>query len=159
MLYKGTSLVQELRAWMRMPITLVMVVGAVVLGAAAFYYLSRTGNAGTPLPGEAAFRSMLENTFGVRPRNKEFLFAHPLFIVGIFAALRYRWALYAMIVAVIGQLSMVDTFAHIHTPAVLSLIRGLLGLGLGLIFGLLALLVWYILERCWEKWSPRLLKP
>lgn len=159
MLYKGTNLVQELRTWMRMPITLVMVVGAVVLGAAAFYYLSRTGNAGTPLPGEAAFRSILENTFGVRPRNKEFLFAHPLFIVGIFAALRYRWALYAMIVAVIGQLSMVDTFAHIHTPAVLSLIRGLLGLGLGLIFGLLALLVWYILERCWEKWSPRLLKP
>ncbi|GAA0137609.1 hypothetical protein YSY43_44500 [Paenibacillus sp. YSY-4.3] len=159
MLYKGTNLVQELRAWVRMPITLVMVVGAVVLGAAAFYYLSRTGNAGTPLPGEAAFRSMLENTFGVRPRNKEFLFAHPLFIVGIFAAFRYRWALYTMIIAVIGQLSMVDTFAHIHTPAVLSLIRGVLGLGLGLIFGLLALLVWYILERCWEKWSPRLLKP
>lgn len=159
MLYKGTNLVQELRAWMRMPITLVMVVGAVVLGAAAFYYLSRTGNAGTPLPGEAAFRSILENTFGVRPRNKEFLLAHPLFIVGIFAAFRYRWALYTMIIAVIGQLSMVDTFAHIHTPAVLSLIRGLLGLGLGLIFGLLAALVWYILERCWEKWSPRLLKP
>ncbi|AZK45886.1 DUF5693 family protein [Paenibacillus lentus] len=159
MFYKGTSLVQELRAWMRLPITLVMVVAAVVLGAAAFYYLSRTGNAGTPLPGEAEFRAMLENTFGVRPRNKEFLLAHPLFIVGIFAAFRYRWASYAMIVAVIGQLSMVDTFAHIHTPAVLSLIRSVLGLGLGLIFGLLAALVWYILERCWEKWSPRLLKP
>ncbi|MNJ30716.1 DUF5693 family protein [Paenibacillus fonticola] len=158
MLYKGTSLVEELRAWMRMPITLVMVVGAVVFGAAAFYYLSRTGNAGTLLPGEAVFRSVLENTVGVRPRNKEFLFAHPLFIVGVFAAFRYRWALYALIIAVIGQLSMVDTFAHIHTPAVLSLIRGVLGLGLGLIVGLLAVLVWYILERCWKKWSPRLLK-
>ncbi|MMZ62913.1 hypothetical protein D1872_251410 [compost metagenome] len=64
-----------------------------------------------------------------------------------------------MIVAVMGQLSMVDTFAHIHTPAVLSLIRGLLGLGLGLLVGLIAILIWHIIERCWDKWSPRLLKP
>lgn len=158
-LYQGSSVWQELRNWLRTPITLVWVVAAAILGVMALYYLSRTGNAGTLLPGEAAFRSFLENTFGVRPRNKEFLLAHPLFIVGIFAAFRYRWALYAMIIAVMGQLSMVDTFAHIHTPAVLSLIRGVLGLGLGLIVGLIAVLVWHIIERCWDKWSPRLLKP
>lgn len=158
-LYQGSSVWQELRNWLRMPITLIWVVAAAVLGVAALYYLSRTGNAGTLLPGEAWFRSFLENTFGVRPRNKEFLLAHPLFIVGIFAAFRYRWALYAMVIAVMGQLSMVDTFAHIHTPAVLSLIRGVLGLGLGLIVGLIAVLIWHIIERCWDKWSPRLLKP
>lgn len=158
-LYQGNSVWEELRNWLRTPITLLWVVVAAVLGVMALYYLSRTGNAGTLLPGEAAFRSFLENTFGVRPRNKEFLLAHPLFIVGIFAAFRYRWALYAMIIAVMGQLSMVDTFAHIHTPAVLSLIRGVLGLGLGLIVGLIAVLVWHIIERCWDKWSPRLLKP
>lgn len=158
-LYQGNSVWEELRNWLRTPITLLWVVVAAVLGVMALYYLSRTGNAGTLLPGEATFRSFLENTFGVRPRNKEFLLAHPLFIVGIFAAFRYRWALYAMIIAVMGQLSMVDTFAHIHTPAVLSLIRGVLGLGLGLIVGLIAVLVWHIIERCWDKWSPRLLKP
>ncbi|MEF2968048.1 DUF5693 family protein [Paenibacillus sp. M1] len=158
-LYQGTSVWQELRNWLRMPITLVWVVAAGILGVVALYYLSRTGNAGTLLPGEAAFRSFLENTFGVRPRNKEFLLAHPLFIVAVFAAFRYRWALYAMVIAVMGQLSMVDTFAHIHTPAALSLIRGGLGLALGLIVGLIAVLVWHIIERCWDKWSPRLLKP
>jgi len=158
-LYQGSSVWQELRNWMRMPITLVWVVAAGVLGVIALYYMSRTGNAGTLLPGEAQFRSFLENTFGVRPRNKEFLLAHPLFLAGVFAAFRYRWAIYAMIVAVMGQLSMVDTFAHIHTPAVLSLIRGLLGLGLGLLVGLIAVLIWHIIERCWDKWSPRLLKP
>lgn len=142
-----------------MRITVLWVVVAAVLGVAALYYLSRTGNSGTLLPGEAAFRSFLENTFGVRPRNKEFLLAHPLFIVGLFAAFRYRWAMFAMIIAVMGQLSMVDTFAHIHTPAVLSLIRDVLGLGLGLVIGLIAVLVWQIIERCWDKWSPRLLKP
>ncbi|MFD1179560.1 DUF5693 family protein [Paenibacillus puldeungensis] len=157
-LYLGDSVFQELRNWMKMPITLIWVVAFAVLGVAALYYLSRTGNSGTLLPGEAAFRSFLENTFGVRPRNKEFLLAHPLFIVGIFAAFRYRWALYAMVIAVMGQLSMVDTFAHIHTPAVLSLIRGVLGLGLGLVVGLIAVLIWQIIERCWDKWSPRLLK-
>lgn len=157
-LYQGTSIWQELRNWLKMPITLLWVAVAGVLGVLALYYLSRTGNAGTLLPGEALFRSFLENTFGVRPRNKEFLLAHPLFLVGIFAAFRYRWAMYAMIIAVMGQLSMVDTFAHIHTPAVLSLIRGVLGLGLGLIVGLIAIVVWHIIERCWDRWSPKLLK-
>lgn len=157
-LYRGNSVWEELRKWLRMPITVLWVAVAAVLGVAALYYLSRTGNAGTLLPGEAAFRSFLENTFGVRPRNKEFLLAHPLFIVGLFAAFRYRWAMFAMIIAVMGQLSMVDTFAHIHTPAVLSLIRDVLGLGLGLVIGLIAVLVWQIIERCWDKWSPRLLK-
>lgn len=157
-LYRGNSVWEELRKWLSMPITVLWVVVAAVLGVAALYYLSRTGNAGTLLPGEAAFRSFLENTFGVRPRNKEFLLAHPLFIVGLFAAFRYRWAMFAMIIAVMGQLSMVDTFAHIHTPAALSLIRGVLGMGLGLVVGLIAVLVWQIIERCWDKWSPRLLK-
>jgi len=158
-LYQGESVWKELNRWLKMRITLLWVVVAAVLGVVGLYYLSRTGNAGSLLPGEATFRSVLENTFGVRPRNKEFLLAHPLFLVGIFAAFRYRWALYAMVIAVMGQLSMVDTFAHIHTPAVLSLIRGLLGLGLGLIVGLIAIVIWHIIERCWDKWSPRLLKP
>lgn len=157
-LYQGASVWQELQKWLRTPITLLWVVVAGVLGVAALYYLSRTGNSGTLLPGEAVFRSFLENTFGVRPRNKEFLLAHPLFLVGIFAAFRYRWAIYAMIIAVMGQLSMVDTFAHIHTPATLSLIRGVLGLGIGLIVGLIAILIWHIIERCWDKWSPGLQK-
>jgi hypothetical protein len=157
-LYLGKSVWQELQNWLKTPITLLWVVLFVVLAGVAYFYLSRTGNGGTLLPGEAQLRSFLENNFGVRPRNKEFLFAHPVFLAGVFAAFRYRKALYAMIIVVIGQLSMVDTFAHIHTPMVLSLIRGVLGLGLGLIVGFILLLVWYIVERCWDRWSPRLLK-
>lgn len=155
-LYQGKSVLSELRRWLRMPITLLWVGIAVVVGAAGLYYLSRTGNSGSLLPGEATFRAFLENSIGVRPRNKEFLFAHPLFIVGVFACLRYPKLLYVMIIAVIGQLSMVDTFAHIHSPAVISLIRGLLGMGFGLIVGLIFVAVWQILERCWIKWWPLL---
>jgi len=104
------------------------------------------------------FRNALESLLGVRPRNKEFLMAHPLFIVGVFIAAKYRHAIYIMIIACIGQLSMVDTFAHIHSPVHISLIRGLLGMGLGLILGLVAVIVWQILERCWKKWLPLLRK-
>ncbi|AWB46259.1 hypothetical protein DCC85_20220 [Paenibacillus sp. CAA11] len=157
-LYQGKSVYHELRRWLSMPITLLWVAVAVVIGAAGVYYLSRTGNAGTLLPGEAAFRAFLEENIGVRPRNKEFLFAHPLFIAGVFVAFRYPKVIYVMIIAAIGQLSMVDTFAHIHTPVLISLIRGLLGLGFGLIIGIIAIGVWQIIERCWKKWSPLLLK-
>ncbi|GIP21785.1 DUF5693 family protein [Paenibacillus sp. J22TS3] len=157
-LYQGKSVFSELRRWLRMPITLLWVACAVVLAGVGYYYLSRTGNSGSLLPGEAQFRSFLENTIGVRPRNKEFLILHPLFIVGVFASLRYPKIIYALIIATIGQLSMVDTFAHIHSPAMISLIRGLLGMGFGIIIGLIAVGVWIIIERCWKKWSPRLLQ-
>lgn len=100
-------------------------------------------------------RTFLENTFHVRPRNKE-IAMHPLFLLGIFLSIRYRNAVYIMIFAVIGQLSMVDTFAHIHSPMKISLARDLLGLGIGFILGLIAIVVWQIAEGCWKKWSPRL---
>ncbi|MNV16232.1 hypothetical protein D3C71_1069870 [compost metagenome] len=78
--------------------------------------------------------------------------------MGVFAALRFPKLIYVLIIASIGQLSMVDTFAHIHSPVLISLIRGLLGMGFGIIIGLIAVGVWIIIERCWTQWSPRLLK-
>lgn len=154
--YRGASIREEFSKLLRTPITVLWVVVLAVIGAAGMYYLSRTGNAGTVSNTELVFRNFLENTFGVRPRNKEFLMAHPLFIAGSFLALKYRKAIYLLIVAAIGQASMVDTFAHIHSPAALSLSRGLLGLGLGLVLGIIAIAMWQVLEGCWKKWSPQL---
>ncbi|KJB88563.1 hypothetical protein AZ66_06720 [Paenibacillus sp. E194] len=155
-LYRGDSVVKEANRWLKMPVTVLMVVAAGVAGVVGMYYLSRTGNAGNVSSLEKSFRSLLENTLGVRPRNKEFLMAHPLFLIAAFAAYRYRIALYAFIIAVIGQLSMVDTFAHIHTPIIMSTIRTLLGLGLGLVIGIIGIFVWTIIERCWDAWRPKL---
>lgn len=158
LMYRGDFVLNKTGKLLRTPITLAMVLAAVVLGAVGMYYLSRTGNSGNVTPLEMAFRTFLENTVGVRPRNKEFLLAHPLLILGAFLAFKYRNAAFIMIIAVIGQLSMVDTFAHIHSPILISLIRGLLGLGLGLIIGIIAVLVWQIAEGCWKRWSPLLKK-
>lgn len=158
LLYRGEFALNKTGKLLRTPITFAMVIAAGVLGIIGLYYLSRTGNSGTASSYELAFRNFMENTFGVRPRSKEFLLAHPLFILGGFLALKYRNAIYLMIVAVIGQLSMVDTFAHIHSPVLISLVRGLLGIGLGFILGLIAVLVWQIAERCWKRWLPLLKK-
>lgn len=152
----GSISVKQVKDMLRMPINILMVILALVAAAVGYYYLSRTGNAGSVTPFEMFLRTTLEDTFGVRPRFKEFVLGHPLFIVGVFAALKYRKVIFVLIIATMGQLSMVDTFAHIHTPAVLSLIRGVMGLGLGLILGIIAVGVWQVAEGCWKKWSPLL---
>ncbi len=155
-LYRGGNLRQKLSTILRSRITVMGVIVMGIIGVLGLYYLSRTGNAGSVTALEMSFRTFMENTFGVRPRNKEFLMAHPLLILGAFLSIKYRNAIYIMIIAVIGQLSMVDTFAHIHTPLKISLIRNLLGLGLGLVIGIMAIVVWQIAEGCWKRWSPRL---
>jgi hypothetical protein len=156
LLYRGEFAFNKTGKLLRTPITLAMVMAAGVLGILGLYYLSRTGNAGSVSSLEMSFRTFLENTVHVRPRNKEFLLAHPLFILGAFMAFKYRNAAFIMIIAVIGQLSMVDTFAHIHSPFVISLIRGLLGLGFGAVIGVIAVIAWQIAEGCWKRWSPLL---
>lgn len=144
---------------LRTPITLAWVIAAGILGIVGLYYLSRTGNAGTVSSLEMTFRTFLENTFGVRPRNKEFILAHPLMLLGLFLSFRYRHAAYLLIIGAMGQLSMVGTFTHIHSPIYISAVRGLLGLVLGVILGLLAVLAWQIAERIWKRWSHQIKQP
>ncbi|MUG68066.1 MULTISPECIES: DUF5693 family protein [Paenibacillus] len=158
-LYRGSSAgstFAAIRKLLQTPITLVWIIGAGVVGIVGMYYLSRTGNAGTVSSIEMAFRSFLENTFGVRPRNKEFLLAHPLMVLGLFLSFKYRYGVYLLIIGVMGQLSMVGTFTHIHTPLDISAIRVVLGLVLGLLIGLIAVGVWQVAERIWKQWSPQL---
>jgi len=131
-----------------------LVVAAVAVGA-LFYYLTRTGNEGQASTLEKLFRSFLENTLGVRPRTKEFLVSHPLFLLAGYLCVRYRSAVYMLIFGVIGQLSLVDTFAHLHTPVHISAIRIGYGLIFGILIGLVLIAVWEILVRSWKKWTPR----
>jgi len=149
----GTTVVGNAKKILSMPLTVLWIAGIGVLGAVGYYYLSRTGNSGQATGLELQFRSLMENTFGVRPRIKEFMLGHPLFFAGIFLALRYRWAMVLLIGGTIGQLSIVDTFAHIHTPFLLSLIRDLLGLGIGVIIGFVIIGLWQVAEKLWRKWA------
>ncbi len=128
-------------------------VGLVGLAAAALYLL-RSGNEGAPVSGaEQAMRQFLENLLLARPRTKEFLVGHPALVLGLVFAGREGWqrrlAPWLFVVGAIGQLSMVNTFSHIHSPLDMSLLRTAYGLLFGLLLGLVAAAVtaWPALRR------------
>lgn len=158
LLYNSQMSVGRLRALLSKPITLTWIILACIIGIIGYYYLSRTGNSGQVSSVELVIRHFLESTFGVRPRFKEFLLAHPLLLLGLFLSLRYRAAWLLIIIGSIGQLSMVDTFAHLHTPLYISLIRVLLGLGTGMVIGCILILAWQVVEGAIRKWAPAIIR-
>ena len=123
-----------------------------ILVVAAVIYVARTGNTTAELSGiESAMRNMLNDYLGVRPRSKEFLIGYPLTLVMFYyGATRGKWFL--SIPAVIGQVSLVNTYAHIHTALVMSLRRSLNGLVLGIILGIVAIVVIELALKLWKKY-------
>ena len=89
-------------------------------------------------------RRFLENIMYARPREKEFLVGHPAFFLMVAAVYR-RWPqvlhFFLVIASVIGLGSMVETFAHIRTPFLMSFIRGINGWLTGLVVGILLIAV------------------
>ena len=102
------------------------------LGSAVFmllvfaYYMYRTGNSTTTSARELAFRNFLENTLIARPRTKEMIVGWPMLMLFIWS-LRRRMKFLPMIFGTgmtIGLVSVVNTFLHIRTPFLLSLLLG-----------------------------------
>ena len=117
-------------------------VAGVVIGAIGFMLL-RSGNSGIQIDPELVLREQLEDLFSIRPRTKEFLIGFPALVLGIVAASRSRhgWWLYA--VAAIATGSAINTFAHFHSPLIISTLRTVYGWGLGFVLGLILLgIVW-----------------
>lgn len=98
------------------------------LGLVAVIYIGRTGNFPLlPVPAwELTVRSLLEKILYVRPRFKEFLIGHPLFIFALYLGARKRKELYfypLLMLASVGVITTVNTFSHLHTPVMISLLR------------------------------------
>lgn len=116
------------------------------LAFAAMIFVGRSGHeSGAPVPGiEVAMRRFLETVMYARPREKEFLIGHPAFFIMV-AALYRKWPqlvhFLAVIAASIGVGSMVETFAHIRTPFLMSFVRGLNGWMTGLVIGCVLIVV------------------
>ncbi len=140
------------------PITVktLLLFGAMVF--AAWVFVGRSGHtAGVPVPAlELKLRSMLEQLMYVRPRGKEFLIGHPAFLLAIMAIYRQwpRLLQYLLIVAAtIAQGSLVETFAHLRTPVLMSTIRGIDGLLLGAVVGTAAVVVVYVMQAAITRWG------
>jgi hypothetical protein len=145
----------RLRAWARQPLLLEYGIAVVLIGLAAVFALGRTGNAGLPALGalELKTRVLLQHLVVARPRTKEFLLGHP-FLVLAFAlpalGLR-RWVLPAAVIGAIGQVGLVNSFSHVHTPLVYVLLRTVYALVFGSVIGavLVGLVLW---SR--RRWPP-----
>jgi hypothetical protein len=102
-------------------------------------WMARTGNE----PGvgvsdlELKFRALLEQALVARPRTKEFVVGHPAFLLAGFLAVKGHpaWAVPLILLGMVGQTSMLNTFCHIHTPLALSVLRTFNGLWLGVLIG------------------------
>lgn len=118
----------------------------VLVALAAFLIIvARTGNdSGVGASGvEMKLRGLLDRVFPVRPRTKELLVGHPAFVLALawWWRGRRRLAIPAFVVGCIGQVSLLNTFCHIHTPLIVSVWHGALGLVLGGLLGVAAFLL------------------
>lgn len=122
-------------------------VGA-VLGLAVLYYITRSGNFPIlPVSSlELKMRTALEQLLFARPRNKEFLIAYPSLILAatlLWSGWR-RWVWLLLVAASTGAVSVVNSFEHVRTPWLMSLLRGVNGLWVGVLVGTVATLVLYL---------------
>ena len=132
----GEGAVEQLRRLMDRKITVRMLAALFVALIAGVVFIARSGhNMGMPVSGlELRFRAFLEQAMYARPRSKELLIGHPAFMLAAFVWAR-KWpamVFFALVMAAtIGQGSMVETFAHMRTPVMMSFARGVGGIVLG----------------------------
>jgi hypothetical protein len=130
--------------WVHMALLLVVCLAFLLL-------LVRTGNEPpTSVPGwEMQVRNLLDQWLPERPRTKEVLLGHPALMLTLWCVFRRRerfLPLLAML-ATVGQVSIVNTFAHLHTPIEVSVKRVLVGVVLGLVLGGILFLIASLGER------------
>jgi hypothetical protein len=105
----------------------------IALGALGIVLLRSGNEGGLPVfDAETMFRGALEQALVIRPRSKELL-GHPLLVLFLLSLpWRNRLTLLLGLAALLGQVSILNTFCHLHTPLAVTLTR----VGLGIMFGL-----------------------
>ncbi|EGO62312.1 hypothetical protein ALO_19097 [Acetonema longum DSM 6540] len=140
----------QVRKMLDYPISLKLLLLFAMGALAGYIFIGRSGHtAGVTVPAiELKIRAFLERVMYARPREKEFLIGHPAFLLSVFA-LYHRWPqllhFCLVIGATIGQASMVQTFAHLRTPVLMSLYRGADGIVLGAALAVAAVVVMQVL--------------
>lgn len=125
------------------------------LGAlAALIMILRSGNFGLPVPGfEKLARSLLDNALFIRPRTKEFLIGYPALVIALIMYLRgeNKWLWLVIAVGALAPVSMINSFCHVHTPLLLTIVRSCIGLILGILFGLVYYMIYQACSRMYRS--------
>lgn len=158
---EGRSVTARLRGFFSEPVRVWHAVAILVGIVALALLLARSGN--DPGVGvselELRFRSLLDRVVGVRPRTKEFLIGHPALLLSLAMAARPQWRLWALpllLVGIIGQVGMLNSFCHLHSPLKVTLLRTLNGLWTGGLLGILLVVVWQWLSAPVRPWAGAL---
>jgi hypothetical protein len=127
---------------------LAFLTGAVVI---AFYFL-RSGNQARQLVPtfEWRIREFLENLLVARPRSKEIFLGYPALFFSLYFFKKYGRSSWFWVLALLGGLvpvSIIDSFAHAHTPVLFTLWRVFNGFWLGILIYLFYLVVWRIIRQ------------
>jgi len=147
------GVLEQLKQMMNLPVKVKTLLALFAVLVAGVIFVARSGHTmGMPVSSlELRFRAFLEQAMYARPRSKELLIGHPAFMLAALAWYR-KWPtmlLFALVmVATIGQGSMVETFAHMRTPVFMSFVRGIGGIVLGGLLGAAAMVaveVWQYL--------------
>ncbi len=141
MIYKHHEFsLKETEKWIKKPITYGAIFILVVLALMMLVYIMKSGNSGQVSALEIKIRQLLTNILGVRPRTKEFLIGYPvLMLITYYGYRKFHWPL--LILATVGPISLVNTYTHLHTPVVISLIRSVYGLVIGMVIGMIAIII------------------
>ncbi len=139
----GHGFTASIRDLLMEPLRIWHVLALAVVALGGLVYILRTGNfyLGLPIPQfDEGMRRFLEGLLVFRPRTKEFLIGHPALLLAATLALSgyFRLSLPLVLIGCIGQISMVNTFSHIHTPIMATLQRTFYGLVLG---GIIAIVI------------------
>jgi hypothetical protein len=124
-------------------VSLLTVGGGAVLLAGLAVLIARSGNFVLPVPAfEKYFRNFLEALLFIRPRTKEFLLGYPFLFAAAYFYFRNenKWLWLLLAVGVVAPVSVFNSFSHIHTPVMISLIRTFNGLVLGVVLGFIVTL-------------------
>jgi len=125
---------------------------ALVLMGALALLMMRTGNDNPEvvLDIELRIRQILRDLLGVRPRTTEFFIGHPLMLVMLYYG--YKFKMFAILLAgIMGQVSLMNTYAHLHTPIVVSLLRTFHGLWFGIVIGIIIIIAIELFSKCIKK--------
>jgi hypothetical protein len=127
-----------------------LLAACIVLGAGALV-LMRSGNQSDIAPSalELSLRHHLTVLLSVRPRFKEFVVGFP-FLMLLPALRRADRRAAGIILSLgigIGIGDVIDTFSHLHTPLLISIVRVLYGLILGAIIGAIAIAIYRRLDE------------
>ncbi|MGZ3562489.1 MAG: DUF5693 family protein [Vulcanimicrobiaceae bacterium] len=145
------SHVEDPKAAFAAPIRIYQLIVAVLVVGIGGLVLIRSGNQGDIAPSdlELALRHHLTVLLSVRPRFKEFVIGFPLLMLLPALTVAHRRAVGLLLALGIGVGigDVIDTFSHLHTPVLISLLRVFNGFVIGAVIGAILIAIYRALLR------------